>query len=257
MLNALSIGIDESERHELAVVLASCNVGISHCANMDEAKSFLEKNPFRTHLVIVDMDCLGEVPIAHFRRGPLDKRLPMIGLSKSPQAFKEACGLEDAGVAMVARPLAEEDIRGFIDQNFRGRSGHKATKLPSLQPLILIIEDDMNIAEVISRQLLRQGYRVMTAVDGLQAAAEVRQFDPDMVICDMHMPVMDGFQFCQEMKETHRTKDIPLLAISSNNYEEKMLEMGVDSFMQKPLNISRLKEVVASLLKSDNQQAIG
>ena len=124
---------------------------------------------------------------------------------------------------------------------------------------ILVVDDDPDIREAVGTVLESQGYEVITARDGEEGLAKLREERPDLMILDLLMPRMDGFAVCKELKDPRWTKyaNIPILVLSSvreeaarRRYElETGLELGVDDYVEKPIPPTTLLHRVEMLLK--------
>jgi CheY-like chemotaxis protein len=124
---------------------------------------------------------------------------------------------------------------------------------------ILVVDDDPDIREVAGIILETQDYKVVTAANGVEALAMLRQEKPDLMILDLLMPGMDGFAVCKELQDARwsRFRDMPIIILSSvqqdasrRRYElETGLEMEVADFIEKPLVPDVLIKRVAKLIK--------
>ncbi len=117
---------------------------------------------------------------------------------------------------------------------------------------ILIVDDDLEITDLLKKYLEREGYKISVAYDGEDALVKLQNSKPDIIILDLLMPKVDGFSFCQILKNIPTFKDIPIIAISSNNsseYKTTAYKMGVDRFIAKPIHIRELKAQIRSILR--------
>ena len=120
------------------------------------------------------------------------------------------------------------------------------------QPLILIADDNEINIQLIKAQLQNQGYRISTAQDGQEALEKIFELLPDLVLLDIMMPKLDGFEVCKQIKENPKTQFIPvvvLTALSDMQDKIKALELGADDFITKPFNKLELRTRVKSLLR--------
>ncbi|MBE0426549.1 MAG: response regulator [Nitrospirae bacterium] len=124
---------------------------------------------------------------------------------------------------------------------------------------ILVVDDDPDILEAISIILEANGYEVVTARDGLDGLAKLKEEKPDLMILDLLMPRMDGFEVCKELKDPRRAKyaHIPIIILSSvrekasqRRYElETGLQLDVDDYIEKPIEHNILLERVKKILQ--------
>lgn len=124
---------------------------------------------------------------------------------------------------------------------------------------ILVVDDDPDILEAISMILESQGYKVVTARDGVEGLATLKAEKPELMILDLLMPKMDGFAVCKELQDPRwsKYKDMPILILTSvreeasrRRYElETGLELDVDDYVEKPVSPDTLLERVGRLIK--------
>ena len=120
-------------------------------------------------------------------------------------------------------------------------------------PRILLVEDnDMN-RDMLSRRLIRSGYEVFLAVDGQQGANMALSEQPDLILMDMSLPVIDGWEATRRIKANDATRRIPIIALTAHAMagdREKAMEVGCEDYDTKPVEMSRLLGKIAALLKS-------
>jgi two-component system cell cycle response regulator DivK len=119
-------------------------------------------------------------------------------------------------------------------------------------PRILLVEDnDMN-RDMLSRRLVRNGYDVFLAMDGQQGVDMALSERPDLILMDMSLPVIDGWEATRRIKANDATRRIPVIALTAHAMagdREKAIEVGCDDYDTKPVEISRLIGKIAALLK--------
>jgi two-component system, cell cycle response regulator DivK len=117
--------------------------------------------------------------------------------------------------------------------------------------LILLVEDDMLNREMIGRYLLIQGFEVITAIDGAQAVALAQAQQPDLILMDMGLPILSGWQATAQIKATPATRTIPIVALTAYAMAEdrdRAYTVGCDDFETKPVNFPQLKTKIDALL---------
>lgn len=120
--------------------------------------------------------------------------------------------------------------------------------MAALKPLVLVVDDDAAMVKLITHNLDMAGYRVLTARDGEQAIRMIRQEKPHLVLLDVLLPGMDGFQVCQSIREF---SDIPVMMITAKGELQNVvrgLDMGADDYMAKPFDINVLIARVGAVL---------
>ncbi len=128
-------------------------------------------------------------------------------------------------------------------------------KLTKDLPKILVVDDESTNLEVMEAYL-SSDYEIVMATSGKEALEQVKQFQPDIILLDILMPIMDGFQTCKLLKTDEETKFIPIILVTALSEKEdriKGIEAGADEFLTKPINILELKSRIRSLLKLKNQ----
>lgn len=114
---------------------------------------------------------------------------------------------------------------------------------------ILIVDDDENIAELISLYLIKECFETMIVGDGESALAAVESFDPNLILLDLMLPGIDGYQVCREVRATRQTPII-ILSAKGEVFDKVLgLEMGADDFMEKPFDSKELVARVKAVLR--------
>ena len=114
---------------------------------------------------------------------------------------------------------------------------------------ILIVDDDENIAELISLYLVKECFETMIVGDGESALAAVESFEPNLILLDLMLPGIDGYQVCREVRATRQTPII-ILSAKGEVFDKVLgLEMGADDFMEKPFDSKELVARVKAVLR--------
>ena len=116
---------------------------------------------------------------------------------------------------------------------------------------ILLVEDNEMNRDMLSRRLLKKGYHVSIAVDGAEAIAMARSHLPDVILMDMGLPVLNGWDATRQLKSMPETKNIGIIALSAHalsDDREKALAAGCDDFDTKPIDFPRLLGKIESML---------
>jgi len=118
-------------------------------------------------------------------------------------------------------------------------------------PKILIVEDNEMNRDMLSRRLLKRGYEVSIAVDGEQGLVMARSESPALILMDMSLPGLDGWEVSRRLKADVQTKDIGIIAITAHAMagdREKALAAGCDDFDTKPVDLPRLLQKIEALI---------
>lgn len=116
---------------------------------------------------------------------------------------------------------------------------------------ILLVEDNEMNRDMLSRRLLKKGYHVSIAVDGAEAIAMARSHLPDVILMDMGLPVLNGWDATRQLKSMPETKNIGIIALSAHalsDDREKALAAGCDDFDTRPIDFPRLLGKIESML---------
>ena len=118
-------------------------------------------------------------------------------------------------------------------------------------PKILLVEDNELNRDLLARRLERRGYRVICALDGAEGWRMARTEQPDLVLIDLHLPVLDGWEVTRRLKAAADTRAIPVVALTADAMagdREKALEAGCDDYDTKPIELPRLLDKINALL---------
>ena len=116
---------------------------------------------------------------------------------------------------------------------------------------ILLVEDNEMNRDMLSRRLARRGYEVVIALDGEQGIAEATRQLPDLIIMDMSLPVMDGWESTRRLKQQSATQSIPVLALTAHamaGERDRAMAAGCNDYDTKPVDFERLLGKIESLL---------
>jgi two-component system cell cycle response regulator DivK len=118
---------------------------------------------------------------------------------------------------------------------------------------ILLIEDNEMNRDMLSRRLERKGFEVVIAVDGQQGLDMARNNTPDLILMDMSLPVLDGWETTRQLKADNETSKIPVIGLSAHAMagdREKAMKAGCDDYDTKPVELPRLLDKIESFLNS-------
>ena len=119
-------------------------------------------------------------------------------------------------------------------------------------PTLMVVEDNEPSREVLSRRLARRGYAIVAAEDGLQAVSMARAAKPDLILMDLGLPGIDGWEATAQLKADAETRHIPIIVLSAHAMSGDRalaLAAGGDDFDTKPVRFERLLEKIETLLK--------
>jgi DNA-binding response OmpR family regulator len=123
-----------------------------------------------------------------------------------------------------------------------------------MQKKILVVEDDGNIADLIRIYLEKDGFEVMTAGDGGSGIQAFREYAPDLVLLDLMLPVIDGWQVCSMIRKTDKTPIIMLTAKEETDDKVHGLELGADDYITKPFEVKELLARIHAVLRRTGKE---
>lgn len=124
-------------------------------------------------------------------------------------------------------------------------------------PKILLVEDNEMNRDMLSRRLADRGYLVVLAMDGQSGVDMTKSLGPDLVLMDMSLPVLDGWEATRRLKADAATQSIPVIALTAHamsSDREKALEAGCDDYDTKPVEMPRLMEKIEALLRKTGKE---
>ncbi len=118
-------------------------------------------------------------------------------------------------------------------------------------PKLLLVEDNEDNRDMLSRRLVRKGYEVSIAVDGAEGIVKARDENPDLILMDMSLPIIDGWEATRQVKADPRTAATPVIALTAHAMagdREKAVAAGCDDYDTKPVDLPRLLGKIEALL---------
>lgn len=127
----------------------------------------------------------------------------------------------------------------------------------SEQEKVLVVDDEASIRRILETRLKLAGYNVATAADGQEALEQFNSFQPDLVILDVMLPKLDGYEVCREIRKTSDTPIIMLTAVADVSNRIQGLEIGADDYVVKPFSVPELMARVKALLRRASPERVG
>ena len=124
-------------------------------------------------------------------------------------------------------------------------------KPPNREPLIMVVDDSLTVRKITSRMLIRAGYQVVTATDGVDALEKLEEFTPDVMLLDIEMPRMDGFALARELRRDPKTQNLPIIMITSrtaDKHRDYAMQLGVNTYLGKPYQEDELLQNIADFV---------
>jgi chemosensory pili system protein ChpA (sensor histidine kinase/response regulator) len=158
--------------------------------------------------------------------------------------------LANGGIALIVNPVQlaqRQAAAGARLAEATGVTGERASA-----PLVMVVDDSLTVRKFTGRLLEREGYRVVTAKDGVDAIDKLKEGVPDVMLVDIEMPRMDGFDLARNVRGDPRTHAIPIIVISSRTAEKhrsRAAALGVDAFVGKPYQEAELLGRIGACLR--------
>ena len=150
--------------------------------------------------------------------------------------------------------ILKEDLESFA----RERGMYPFGNIGPEMKKVLVVDDDPHIQNLFTRMLSHEGYRVETASDGFEVGARAATFKPAVIVLDLFMPGMDGFEVCRHIKEDPAMSGIKILAVTGYDDKEnrdRIMEAGADDYLAKPVDAPMLIHHVEGLLRNGKSAA--
>ena len=162
--------------------------------------------------------------------------------------------LGNGEIVLIINPvqLAQRtDVQAF-DPNAERRVVRTGTVAAPARPLVLVVDDSLTVRKITSRLLTREGFDVLTAKDGVDALQVLTEQTPDVILLDIEMPRMDGFEFTKTIKRDPKHSHVPIIMITSRTAEKHRnlaKELGVDLYLGKPFQEEDLLKSLREMLE--------
>ncbi len=120
-----------------------------------------------------------------------------------------------------------------------------------MQNKVLVVDDEKDILDIVKELLKVEGYIVETAIDGEEGLNKVKEFNPDVIVADVMMPRMDGYEFVKKLREDQKYSSIPVIFLTAKDQltdRYKGLSLGVAAYIVKLLDLDELKESIKEVL---------
>ena len=164
-------------------------------------------------------------------------------------------GLAGASILADGSVVLILDIGGLIRHSISSAVKivyhHDDARVPKTRDIVMVVDDSITMRRVASKLLERHNYQVVTAKDGVDALAQLQDLHPDVMLLDIEMPRMDGFELATHMQNEESFSSIPIIMITSRTGEkhrDRALEIGVNNYMGKPYQEDELIENIQSAL---------
>jgi chemosensory pili system protein ChpA (sensor histidine kinase/response regulator) len=155
--------------------------------------------------------------------------------------------LGDGKVVLILNPVQLAQRIGGVSKTKKATS----PKTPNTEPLIMVVDDSLTVRKITSRMLVRAGYQVVTATDGVDALEKLEEITPDVMLLDIEMPRMDGFALARELRRDPKTQNLPIIMITSrtaDKHRDYAMQLGVNTYLGKPYQEDELLQNIADFV---------
>ena len=168
------------------------------------------------------------------------------------------------GSVLIILDLAPLVRHGMIRRDQRLSEGLSAVQAPVIeevkeQPLVMVVDDSITMRKVTGRVLERHEYEVSTAKDGVDALEKLHERVPDLMLLDIEMPRMDGYELATHMKADPRLRDVPIIMITSRSgdkHRQRAFDIGVDRYLGKPYQEAELLAQISEVLQQRSVERV-
>ena len=159
--------------------------------------------------------------------------------------------MPDGSIVLILNPV---QLAARRQQTFTRTTGMEVTSNVTAEaPMVMVVDDSITVRKITTRLLEREGYRVVTARDGVDALEQLKNERPAVMLIDIEMPRMDGFDLTRNVRGDPKTMDIPIIVISSRSapkHRSRAAELGVNVYLGKPYEESDLLQQIAAFLRA-------
>ncbi|WP_022666494.1 response regulator [Desulfospira joergensenii] len=198
-------------------------------------------------LIITDVEMPGKDGIEMCRdlkADPSTRGIPILIIS----SFDSEADIHRGFEAGASAYLSKKDV---FDQLYSSVEAILSKSVFNSSKQILAVDDSFLIRHLVETELSKSGYRILTANNGQDALEKMETIHPDLILSDIDMPVMNGFEFCEAVKGHDRFKSIPFIVMSTNSdrgHMQRMLRRGAQAYLVKPFNMDQLTILVDKML---------
>jgi chemosensory pili system protein ChpA (sensor histidine kinase/response regulator) len=208
------------------------------------------------------------LPVILVRAGERSAALVTDELVGSREVVLKSVGPQIASVRGIAgatilgdgRIVIILDVGALLRSEWRGRAPEASVR-PARDDRIfaMVVDDSITVRRVTQRLLERNGMRVLTANDGLEALSLLQEHVPDVILLDIEMPRMDGYEVAAHVRNDPRLADVPIIMITSRvgeKHRARAIELGVDDYLGKPYQESELLDAIEALVLARRAQPL-
>ncbi|HSD38112.1 MAG TPA: Hpt domain-containing protein [Rhodocyclaceae bacterium] len=167
------------------------------------------------------------------------------------QGYAGATVLPDGEVSLILNPVVMAGRQLTVVDDLAPAEHVEETIAAEYVPTVMVVDDSLTVRKITTRLLEREGYKAVTAKDGVDALEQLTELIPDVMLLDIEMPRMDGFDLARNIRADARLKDIPIIMITSrmaDKHRNYAAEIGVNHYLGKPYQEDELLELISAFV---------
>jgi response regulator RpfG family c-di-GMP phosphodiesterase len=239
--------VDDSSmmRRALRTILEPLNVDVYEAVDGQMGLEMAFENKFDLIVTDVNMPNMDGVELCQrLKRQPSTRGIPVVMVSSFDSETDIEKGFQVGAAAYISKKEAQTYLFETIAKIMSKSTLHS-------RQTILVVDDSRTIRKIVEEGLAQSGFQVATAINGKEALNIIKYTKPDLILSDIDMPVMNGFEFCNAVHSSADLASIPFVVMSSNNdraHMKRMLQYGAEAYIIKPFNTDQLVILVEKLL---------
>ena len=168
--------------------------------------------------------------------------------------------LGDGKIVLIINPVALSARAPIVRYTPIAAPASPAATQTARVPMVMVVDDSLTVRKITGRLLAREGYHVLTAKDGIDALEQLVEASPDVMLVDIEMPRMDGFELTRHVRADGRLRAIPIIMITSRTAQKHRnyaFEIGVNNFLGKPYQEEELLALIAQHVQQVRSRTTG
>ncbi len=260
MAGELILVVEDNERNRKLVQDVLEFAGMRVITASTAAEGVVAAKEHIPDLLLMDVglpDEDGRSALSKLRADPVTAKIPVVAVTAYAMAGDRKSLLDHGFDGYIAKPI---DVKSFPDEiaaHITRSLGEALGKFREPEEVTILVVDDTPVnARLLAGMLEPRGYRVVTADGGAEALAAILQQRPNLVLLDVQMPDLDGYEVCRRIRADEKTATLPVVMVTASVGAERLaaLEAGADDFVTKPFNQAELHARIRSLLKVEEYQ---
>jgi putative two-component system response regulator len=239
--------VDDSSffRSQITRELDDIGASITQAEHGESAMNIVKSKKFDLIITDVEMPVIDGFELCRMlKENPGTRTVPVIILSSLDSDRDIDKGFQVGAAAYVSKSDAKNTLKDTVQAVLKKSVFHR-------DQLILVVDDSRTIRNLVTEELEKAGFQVMTAMNGRHALNLIKNHIPDLILSDINMPEMDGIEFCKTVKKDPAFSAIPFVTMSSNDDRSimrRMLQIGASAYLVKPFNLEQVVITIEKLL---------